>query len=486
MSTALVWFRRDLRLHDNPALIAALETHENIVPVYIHAPHEEAPWQPGAASNVWLHHSLTDLQSSLKKLTCPLVIRNTNGKESSLSALNKLLEDTGADTVYWNRLYEPAIIERDKAIKADLTENGFTATSCKAALLVEPWEVQTGGGAPYRVFTPFWKNIKQRPVPQPLAKPEQLASIENITSETLDSLSLLPTRNWGESMISHWQPGEAGAVARLEQFLGAPLKTYADDRNRPDREGSSNLSPHLHFGEISPRQIWHATEAYVARSQAQGGNADGDKFLSEIAWREFAHHLLFYYPETTEKPMNAKFSGFPWRDSTTADYKKELQLWQKGNTGIPIIDAGLRELYATGVMHNRVRMIAASLLTKNMLIHWHDGAAWFWDTLVDADLAANSLGWQWVAGSGADAAPYFRIFNPVLQGEKFDPEGDYVRHWVPEVAKLPKKWVHKPWEAKDEVLQQAGFTLGKHYPRPIVDLKVTRQRALDAYKEIKG
>lgn len=482
MSTALVWFRRDLRLADNPALTQALKTHDHVVPVYLHAPQEEATWQPGEASLLWLHHSLASLAHALEQRGNTLVIRGVSSHNSSLATLVELLDETGAEAIYWNRLYEPAVIERDKQIKGTLRENGFIAESCKAALLFEPWEVETGAGGPYRVFTPFWKSIKHRPIPTPLPTPETIASGKLVRSEPLDSLELLPTLDWKSGIERHWDIGESSAVALLEEFLGNPLKRYTDDRNHPAVGGTSKLSPHLHFGEISPRQIWHATKAYEARSQAQGGNADGDKFLSEIAWREFAHHLLFHYPETTKEPMNKKFKGFPWR----SDYKEDLIAWQQGQTGIPIVDAGMRELWATGIMHNRVRMVVASLLTKNLMIHWHEGADWFWDTLVDADLASNSLGWQWVAGSGADASPYFRIFNPVLQGEKFDAQGDYVKHWVPELKALPKKYIHKPWEANRAQLAEAGIELGKDYPLPICDLKGSRLRALDAYSEIKS
>ena len=481
MSTAILWFRRDFRLADNPALTAALKHHDHVIPVYLHAPHEEAPWQPGAASLLWLHHSLAALESSLDKVNNRLVLRKVAANSSSLAALKNLIADSGAEAVYWNRLYEPAIISRDKDIKQALKDSNVLASSHAAALLFEPWEIKTGSGGPYRVFTPFWKNLKARDIHPPQSAPDNLPVGKSVAGESIESLQLRPTRDWKDSIEQRWQPGEQGAMQRLDEFLGEPLKTYDADRNIPAVDGTSGLSPHLHFGEISPRQIWHAARAFEARSQAQGGNAEADKFLSEVGWREFAHHLLYHYPETTREPMNDKFKSFPWRSG----YQQDLQRWQRGQTGIPIVDAGMRELWATGVMHNRVRMLVASLLTKNLLIHWHEGAQWFWDTLVDADLASNSLGWQWVAGSGADAAPYFRIFNPVLQGEKFDPQGDYVRHWVPEFKQLPKKFVHKPWEASKAELQQAGILFGSDYPEPICDLKPTRQRALDAYQEIK-
>ncbi len=482
MSTALVWFRRDLRLSDNPALMAALEQYDHVVPVYLHAPHEEAPWEPGEAARLWLHHSLAALTQSLQKCHNTLVIRKIAGNSSSLEMLQNLLQETGATAVFWNRLYEPAVIERDKTVKSTLRADDFSAESFKAALLFEPWEVETGSGGPYRVFTPFWKSIKTRFIDSPLPAAGKIAAGKSVSSDKLDSLELLPTLSWKDDIERHWDIGEPAAMARLDEFLGDPLKRYSEERNIPAIEGTSRLSPHLHFGEISPRQVWHATKAYEARSQAQGGNADGDKFLSEIAWREFAHHLLFHYPDTTREPMNKKFTSFPWRSS----YKKDLNAWQRGLTGIPIVDAGMRELWATGTMHNRVRMIVASLLTKNLLVHWREGAEWFWDTLVDADLASNTLGWQWVAGSGADAAPFFRIFNPVLQGERFDPNGEYVQHWVPELKKMPKKFLHKPWEASDELLTEAKVTLGETYPRPICDLKESRRRALGAYGEIKA
>ena len=471
MSLGIVWFRRDFRLGDNPALAAALARHERVLPVYIHAPGEEAPWQPGAASRWWLHRALADLQAQLNGR---LLLR----RGPSLATLQDLLARSGATGVYWNRLYEPAAIKRDTAIKQALRENGITADSGNAGLLVEPWEVQTRQGAPYRVFTPFWKRLTETGLPR---HPVETPGVEGrlIDSRTLgglggcllDDLELLPRIRWDEGMEQAWQATRAGAEARLDEFVATELANYAHGRDLPAREQVSRLSPYLHFGQIGPREI-------VAACHVAGHAAAA--FLRELGWREFAHHLLVHFPHTSDAPLDRRFEAFPWREDPPA-----LQAWQRGETGIPLVDAGMRQLWASGWMHNRVRMIVASLLTKNLLLRWQDGARWFWDTLVDADLANNSLGWQWTAGCGADAAPYFRVFNPVLQGERFDPRGDYVRHWVPELGGLPAKWVHRPWEAPEQILREAGVVPDGNYPLPIVDLGASRRRALDVWAQVK-
>ena len=480
MSTAIVWFRRDLRLADHPALTAAAANHQHVVPVYIHAPDEEAPWAPGGASLWWLHHSLAALQNSLASLGLPLVVR----RGESLATLRQLARETGASAVYWSRLYEPKLIERDAQIKAALREDGLTAESSNAALLFEPWQTQTGSGDPYRVFTPFWKNCAARLdlQPAPLPVPTKLrAPSKTPASVAIAGLDLLPKIPWAGGLAEHWTPGEAGALDRLESFLDGPVPGYNEDRNRPDMEATSRLSPHLHFGEISPRQALAATRAAVLRGGRPGLAGGAEHFIREIGWREFNHHLLYHFPHTTDAPLDRRFAELVWRTDA-----RLLKAWQRGRTGYPIVDAGMRELWHTGYMHNRVRMIAASLLVKNLGQSWLEGARWFWDTLVDADLPNNTAGWQWTAGCGADAAPYYRIFNPVLQTERFDPHRRYLRRWLPEIAALPDAWIHKPWEAPPEVWRAAGLTPGKEYPLPAVDLRASRDAALQAYESVKA
>ena len=471
MSLAIVWLRRDLRLADNPALSQAAAEHARILPVYIHAPDEEAPWQPGAASRWWLHHALADLGAQLDGR---LLMR----RGPSLEVLQAVVAESGAAAVYWNRLYEPAAIARDSEIKAALRDAGVGAASGNAGLLFEPWTVHNRQDKPFRVFTPFWKQLlalglPQRPVSVPALDGRLVTrtAFRRLGGVGLDELGLLPDIPWDAQMAETWHVSRAGAEARLEEFLETDLRHYAHGRDLPAKDQVSRLSPYLHFGQLGPREIVAA---------CRGLRSSAEAFLREIGWREFAHHLLYHFAHTSDAAMDARFDGFPWRDDDA-----QLIAWQRGQTGIPLVDAGMRQLWATGWMHNRVRMIVASFLTKNLLLPWQAGARWFWDTLVDADLASNSLGWQWTAGCGADAAPYFRVFNPVLQGEKFDKGGAYVRHWVPELRQLPDKWIHQPWAAPVEVLAAAGVSLGTDYPRPLVDLKASRQRALDAWARIK-
>lgn len=471
---SILWFRQDLRLADNPALLAAMGRGGPIVPVFVWAPEEEGGWQPGAASRWWLHQSLAQLDASLRRLGSRLIIR----RGPTLDTLRELLDETASTAVFWNRRYEPAAIERDTRVKAALQKDGRMVESFNGTLLFEPWAVQTQQGRPYQVFTPYWNACLKSPEPAPPdGAPSQLPNPRQWPPTfKLGELSLEPSVNWAEGLRTKWRPGEAGAVDCLNRFLDEALRDYPDERNRPDHEGTSRLSPHLHFGEISVRQIWSSL-------RAQGhdkASAAFRVFATELGWREFAHHLLFHFPKTPHQPLRKEFADFPWQPE-----KGNLRAWQRGRTGYPIVDAGMRELWHTGWMHNRVRMITASFLVKDLLIPWQEGAAWFWDTLVDADLANNTLGWQWTAGCGADAAPYFRVFNPITQGEKFDPQGDYVRHWIPELKKLPSEWIHKPWEAPGHVLQDAGIDLGSTYPRPIVDHGQARTLALSALQQIK-
>jgi deoxyribodipyrimidine photo-lyase len=447
--------------------------------VFVWAPEEEDPWAPGAASRWWLHQSLARLAADLEARGARLVIRRAApqpagapGESGSLGALRALLRDSGARAVYWNRRYEPALIARDTLIKQALRDSGIEAESFNAALLAEPRDVRNQSGRPFQVFTPFWKHVRATldpppPVPAPATIPAPAAWPASLA---LQQLGLRPRIRWDGGLAETWQPGERGAWQSLEHFLAGPVREYDETRNVPGAPGTSRLSPHLHFGEISPRQIWHAAPEWRQR-----------QFVTEVGWREFAHHLLFHFPRTTDEPLRAEFRAFPWSGDRT-----HLAAWQQGRTGVPLVDAGMRELWATGWMHNRVRMVVASYLVKNLRLPWQDGARWFWDTLVDADLASNTLGWQWSAGCGADAAPYFRVFNPVTQGLKFDPDGVYVRRWVPELAKLPAAAMHAPWEADTATLRAAGVVLGKTYPHPLVDLKASREAALEAYQRMRG
>lgn len=446
-----------------------------MVPVFIHAPEEEAPWSPGAASRWWLHHSLTALDAELRKRGSGLIIR----EGASLGALRSLVKDTGATLVTWNRLYEPAVIARDTAIKTALAEE-VEVCSHNAALLFEPWTLRTKQQQPYKVFTPFWRLAESLldQVPAPTPAPRRIEAPPNaaqVRSLPLANLGLLPEIDWDAGLARQWMPGEAGAQRQVKRFT-ARIQGYVEGRDRPDRPDTSRLSPHLHFGEIGPRQLLAALHPETAAAERPGA-----AYRRQLGWREFGHHLLYNFPATAGTSLDERFERLRW----TRD-KKPLRAWQRARTGYPIVDAGMRELWTTGWMHNRVRMIVASLLTKNLQTHWIEGARWFWDTLVDADLANNTLGWQWTAGCGADAAPYYRIFNPLLQAEKFDPERKYLRRWLPELAQLPDKWITQPWAAPPDVLAAAKVVLGKNYPRPIVDLKDSRDAALAAYAAIKS
>ena len=469
---AIVWFRRDLRIADNPALVAAAERGAPILPLFILDERD----LPGEASAWWLHESLVCLSQALRERGATLILRKGCPEE----LIPALVEETGAGAVFWNRCYEPHAIERDKKLKSSLVEAGVEVQSYAALLLAEPWEIRTKGGDPYKVFTPFWKALaSSAPFGVPLAPLRRVDGGDAPASDELEDWSLQPSApDWAAGFRERWIPGEKGAHERLHRFLENAADEYKDRRDLPGEEGTSRLSPHFHWGEISPRQVWAAVEAH------RGDNPSSAKslhsFLSEVAWRDFAYHLVYHWPSITDENWKSGFDAFPWSDDDEA-----FRCWTAGRTGYPIVDAGMRELWQTGWMHNRVRMIAASFLLKDLLIHWKRGAAWFEDTLVDADLAVNRASWQWVAGSGADAAPYFRIFNPVLQGEKFDPEGDYVRRCIPELAELDEKYIHKPWEAPAEALEKAGIVLGETYPYPIVDHGKARQRALGAYEKVK-
>ena len=467
----ILWFRQDLRLGDNPALLAAHETGQPIIPLYILDDVNSGKWRMGAASRWWLHNSLAALNQDLGNA---LVFENGNPED----ILNDLINKTGADKVFWNRCYEPWRINRDKAIKQCLKNNHVTVKSYNGSLLFEPHTVLKEDNTPYRVFTPFYKKgclLRGGEPRVPTPKPNKLNILKD-KQLSLSDLNLMPNINWYQTMQSEWQPGEYGAKKRLETFIKKGLLGYKNGRNFPSLGNISRLSPHLHFGEISPNAAWFKVKSAMAIEQCEN---DGEHFLSELAWREFSNSLLFHFPNMPRQNLQPKFDTFPWQKNDGA-----LKAWQQGLTGYPIVDAGMRELWQTGYMHNRVRMIVGSFLVKNLLIHWHHGEEWFWDTLLDADLANNSTSWQWIAGCGADAAPYFRIFNPVTQGQKFDSKGDYIRRFVPEITNLPDKYIHAPWEAPRHILKTAEVELGKDYPNPIIDLKSSRERALYAFKQL--
>lgn len=470
---SIYWYRQDLRIKNNPALDFALDNSENILPLYILDDSVEIPFREGSASKWWLHHSLINLEKELLKKGAILHIKKGN----PLKIITSLIKEYEVSLVCWNRCYEPHLIERDKKIKAELKALNVACESFNGSLLIDPWQSKNKTGKAYQVFTPFWKNLQdlipEREEPRKIDK--IISPPKKSESLAIEDLKLLPKIKWDKDFYLKWDPGEEGAHKTLNMFL-KKIDLYKEERDFPSIDANSKLSPHLHFGEISPLEVWRLAE----RAFENGQITLIEPFLRQLGWREFAYNLLFHFPLSINQPLRSEFNKFPWTRN-----KKHLIAWQKGETGYPIIDAGMRELWATGIMHNRVRMLVGSFLVKNLLIHWKEGAEWFWDTLVDADLANNTMGWQWVAGSGADAAPYFRIFNPVTQSEKFDKQGEYIKKWVPELKELPGKIVHAPYLESAETLAEYGIILGKNYPKPIVDLKETRETALDAYKQLR-
>jgi len=476
-SPTIVWLRQDLRLADHPALADAA-ARGPVVPLFVLDDVPDDPVPAGAASRWWLHGSLEALGRALAAVGSPLVLRRGPAER----ALREVAAETGAGRVVWTRRYDPAGTAADTRIKADLRADGFEAESFGGSLLCEDLTLKGREGRPWKVYTAFWRACAAAaaddaplPAPDRLVPPDRLAR-----SDALADWGLLPTApDWAAGMREAWTPGEADAQRRLADFVDRALGAYHDDRNLPGVEGTSRLSPSLHHGEVSPRQVRHAA---LAAAAARGLPGDAvETFAKEIVWREFSHHLLIHFPALPSEPMDRRFAAFPWREDPAA-----LRAWRKGATGYPVVDAGMRQLWRTGWMHNRVRMVVGSFLVKHLLLHWREGERWFRDTLVDWDLAANSASWQWIAGCGADAAPYFRVFNPVLQGEKFDPRGAYVRRWVPELARLPDRWIHKPWAAPADVLAAAGVRLGQTYPRPVVDHGEARARALAAFASVSG
>ena len=484
MKSILLWFRQDLRLQDNPALQAALEAaaarQAAVVPVFVLDDAAEAAWPAGGASRWWLHHSLAALDAALRERGSRLILR----RGDTATVLRTLAEETAAAALYWNRRYEPAAVELTRRLKAEFTAAGLEVRTFNAALLHEPHEIANKQGRPFQVFTPYWRHCLNLPMAAPvrIAARALPAPASWAASETLDRWELRPRIPWDAEFADAWEPGEAGAAQRLKRFVADVMAGYAGGRDIPSEDATSRLSPHLHFGELGPRQVWAAVRRAGEDSGVFPPNKGATVFLNEIGWREFAHHLLFHFPQTAEQPLRAEFARFRWAEDRGG---VRLQAWQRGRTGYPIVDAGMRQLWRIGWMHNRVRMIVASFLVKHLRLPWQGGAAWFWDTLVDADLASNTLGWQWSAGCGADAAPYFRIFAPVLQGKKFDPEGAYVRTWVPELANVPARFIHEPWTAPADVLAAAGVRLGETYPRPIVDHATARRDALAAFQELR-
>lgn len=464
----LVWFRRDLRLGDNPALAEAVNDGHPVLPVYVLDP--KAGRKPGAASLWWLHYSLQRLAEQLQKKGATFILR----RGDTVDVLNALAKEAGVQTIHWNEAADASLSAFDSNVRAELTKRGFSVrVFLGSALLHEPvGNLHTREGKPFRVFTPFWRAVLDRMPPGlPLPGPVELVSSAiRPAGERLDDWELLPTKpDWAAGLRERWEPGESVAVERLSAFLEDQLVSYSDARDFPARDGNSGLSPHLHFGEVTPRQVWH-----------RAGNQHSAAFLRELGWRDFCENLLHHFPAMRTDPLQPGFKRFPWREDDDA-----LRAWQRGQTGYPLVDAGMRELWHTGYMHNRVRMVVGSFLVKHLLLHWRHGEAWFWDTLVDADYGNNIANWQWIAGCGADAAPYFRIFNPVLQGERFDPAGAYVRRWVPELAELPDRFIHRPWSASAIELEAAGIRLGKTYPLPVVEHDAARKRALAAFAQIK-
>lgn len=464
---SILWLRQDLRLADNPALLAAAQGP--VLPVYVLDDSAPGDWAMGGAQRWWLHHSLTALAADFASLGVPLILRRGDAVE----VLTQLAGETGAKTIHAARHFEPYARKQEAALSQ---AQGITLTLNASDCLNEPGAVATGAGTPFKVFTPYWRACQAKGAPAaPLPAPRQLQGYDGARSDALADWALLPTKpDWSAGLQAAWTPGEAGALMKLSHFEPAQVAAYKTARDLPAVDGTSQLSPHLHFGEVSARQVWHALARRMELAQAE-------PYIRQLGWRDFSTSLLTHAPDLPEESWSPKFRGFPWREDAA-----DLKAWQTGQTGYPIVDAGMRQLWQTGWMHNRVRMIVASFLCKHLLLHWRHGEEWFWDTLVDADLANNAAGWQWVAGSGADASPYFRIFNPITQAQKFDPDGAYIATFVPELAQLPTKYIHAPWTAPKNILELSGVRLGETYPQPMVDHSAARARALSAYDEIKA
>ena len=478
-SNCIVWFRQDLRIEDNPALAAAIEAGHAITPAFILEPKEATAWSRGGASRWWLHHALVSLQNALGELGLELVIRRGHAEVE----LRQLIEETGTKHVFWNDVYEPRSVERDGVIEEALRDSRCEVRRFNASLLHQPNEISNKAGKPFQVFTPFWKHCLRQDS-RALASFDRKAvhpSLRQPPSSSIDSLSLLPARDWADAFPMHWDPSLSGAEKRLQTFCSSAVSQYDVDRDLPGIDGTSRLSPYLHFGQLSPRQVINHIEKKIDEGKLKASK-DTDRFVSEIGWREFSYHLLYHFPHTPESPLREEFTQFPWQPDPTS-----LEAWQRGRTGYPTVDAAMRQLWETGWMHNRARMIVASFLVKHLLQPWQEGARWFWDTLVDADLANNTQGWQWTAGCGADASPFFRVFNPITQGRKFDPDGDYIRRWIPELSRVPAAFIHQPWEAPPILLAESGVRLWQGLPLPRSSKHATgRRRALEAYEQLKA
>ena len=470
----LVWFRKDLRLRDQPALHAALLAKRPVLPVFVWDCEEGGRWAPGAASRWWLYQSLRSLEKDISCLGGSLIF--AKGRAADL--IPQIALEYGSDKVLYGRAYDPPGLATQEAVEDALDQHGVVTESFNASLLQEPWESKNVSGKPFQVFTPFWRKSRQFIYREPASyDPRKLSfSPSSPSSLSLDELDLLPAHSWYQKLENHWTVTEDAAHDQLARTVSEVTHSYAHQRNIPSVEGTSRLSPYLAWGQISPRQVSQA----VLQGESRDGRRGENKFLTEIGWREFSYHLLYHFPQIPDEPLRSKYASFPWLKDPDS-----LKRWRFGNTGYPMVDAGMRQLYETGWMHNRVRMVVASFLVKHLLISWSEGARWFWNTLVDADLASNTQGWQWAAGCGADAAPYFRIFNPITQGEKFDAKGRYAKHWIPALENLPSKWVFRPWETPSEVLSESGMRLNDNYPRPCVDHSHARARALEALASLK-
>ncbi|MFI8576461.1 cryptochrome/photolyase family protein [Rossellomorea aquimaris] len=463
----IVLIREDLRIHDHPALYRASQ-EGMVIPLYILD--EETSHSPsGEAKKWWLHQNLEAFQTSLQSINGRLWV--DKGKVADL--LPQWVQKTNAQGVYWNRVYDPRAYEEDLALARSLSSKGIDVQTFEGTLLLPPWKIKKDDDTPYKVYSAFYKSLRKEKIPKPLPSVKKMEVPDlNVEGLSLDDLSLMPSIPWFHIMESIWDPGEEAAIKRYNAFVKKSIKDYSEGRDFPAEGHHSTLSPYLTLGVISVRSVYH--------SLLEMEEVQVEPFIKQLIWRDFSYSVLLHFPESTTRPVNEKFKEFQWQKE-----REQLDRWKRGETGYPIVDAGMRELWVTGFMHNRVRMIVASFLTKHLLIPWQEGAKWFWDTLIDADLANNSMGWQWVAGSGFDSAPYFRIFNPTLQSEKFDKEGTYIRMWVPELKDVPNKHIHKPSEASVDILEEAGVILGEHYPYPIVEHKAARKRALERYDEIK-
>lgn len=474
--TIIVWFRRDLRVADNPALNEAVESGAQVVPIFVWSDSDEEPWGAGEAQRWWIRKSLDSLGERLRELGLPLLIRSG----SYAQVIGTLAMNVGADTLHVNRRYEPHAVSSDENIVRELARLGVAVKQFDSALLHDPDKIRTSSGGAYRVFTPFWNRLRNEllvPVPTAVPRVTEGESVDHLLVD--DDAPSTAGSDLSEvvDLAASWQPGEVAAHNALGEFVNDNIQDYDERRNLLASAGTSRLSPYLANGELSSRQVWNA----IAGASIDNADAHSEPFLRQLAWREFSYHVLVNNPRLASNPLNQRFEAFPWRHDA-----ERLARWKDGCTGYPIVDAGMRQLSQTGWMHNRARMVVASFLTKHLLISWQEGASWFWQRLVDADLANNSMGWQWSAGCGADAQPFFRIFNPVTQGEKFDLDGTYVRRWVPELERMPTKYLHRPWAAGHAELVRSGVELGKTYPHPIVPHKDARIRALEAYEVVKA